>query len=944
MPVVHLVFCSQTSTSQNIDEHLDGSLYCILLLTKSFDHSTAGEVVVVTSDGAEIPGDSPVNPYATAVFGMMSSVKVELPDLKIRCIDVGSKSIAGLYEEVIQGDGKQIVIAVREGLRYGRTIIKAVPNVPVKVKKSGVYVITGGGSGIGLEILKAMACYNSIFIVLGRRRFPPKFTWEFITAESHPDIVNSIKEFLWAEKQGSTVVYYSMDIANAKGLKGLLARVENKFGKIQGVIHGAGVGGGVRVNRHSVETFRQTLLPKIHGTINLFEALDPAELDFFICFSSLNALIGVDRESNYCAANAFLDGFAAMLRQRGIFGFSVRWPFWTETGMGFRMHQGHFENIPSSISITNEEGLQLFQCMLENGYSDLVITKDDPSLIPENLYFVSKDGDHVSTPQITYTSSQNTNRDFFQELEEEITTIWKNVLSKETIDMDDNFFRIGGHSLLGIQVRNQIERQGRVRLEYRDIVDHPTIRQLCKKLRSLSREEEVQFIPTAPASDLYPLSESQRTLWMAWQTQENPTLYNVFLFYESSETIDSAAMKSALYFLMERHEILRTTFIVRDGDPWQTVLAMSEVMVPLERVAAMDEKAYATLLMTAANHSFLLDKGPLFKVWIMDRSGRDSVVFISLHHIIIDGWSSKIFLQELFKCYEACIANTPPQLPPLRIQYKDYSYWENKMLAQPLRVKDRDFWKACLAHGACTLDIPTDFNRNQIRNGRGSIVRFQLKPTTSNGIQLLAAQKGVSKFVVGMSALQLLLYRYTGQDEFYIGSPSSLRTVADLEQQLGYYVNMLPFYCNLSATDTFHSILSKTNELLKRIQDFQFYPFDRMIRDADLKKITGRNYLFDVTFTYDQQESDRSAMGSTGLPSNSKYDLEFNVVETPVGISGYIIYDVELFKKETVAEMAHHFTNLLDIVTLNQPINRITIDNEPSQDPIRDKTVIDFDI
>ncbi|MFM7856186.1 MAG: SDR family NAD(P)-dependent oxidoreductase, partial [Flammeovirgaceae bacterium] len=227
---------------------------------------------------------------------------------------------------------------------------------------------------------------------------PPKFLWRSVTNNSHPEAAETIRRFLEIEQCGSKVLYFSCDVSEHQRLMRIIHYVQNALGPITGIVHAAGVGGKSRLARHSVDSFRETLLPKIHGTIALYELVDRRKLEFFICFSSLNAIVGVDREINYSAANAFLDGFASRLNREGVLGISIRWPFWTETGMGHRLRPFEEVDVVPEIAVTNDEGLRIFKCLLKNGFRDVLITKKPPSAMPGNHYFVSRDVQRARGP------------------------------------------------------------------------------------------------------------------------------------------------------------------------------------------------------------------------------------------------------------------------------------------------------------------------------------------------------------------------------------------------------------------------------------------------------------------------------------------------------------------------------------------------------------------
>ncbi len=943
---------SGNNPTRSLHEDLHQSLFSVMLLVQALEFDLPkSRLIVVTKNGGNINSeDRIVYPTSTSVFGFLAGVKSEWPTLSMKCVDINESTAVQLLIDEMQIADDHLVVALRKSKRYARSFKIAERREPFKLKAGGIYLVSGGSSGIGLQVLKGLAPYKATFIIVGRRSLPPRSLWRYVTEQNDPQLAQTIRDFLWVEGQGSKVFYYSSDVSDDLKIPTILREVKERFGDVNGVMHAAGIGGALRLGRHSVESFEEVLLPKIYGVENLYRHLDALKLDFFICFSSLNAIVGVERESNYCAANAYLDGFSAMLNANGIRASTVRWPFWTETGMGHRLRPYEDSDVEEMISITNDEGLRLLQQILFGGYTDLLISKADPLALPKNVYFVSKGASSkANVPSIKKTRAftETAEDEEYKTLEELLIAIWKRVLSKSNVLATDNFFKIGGHSLLGIQVRNQIERKTGIRLEYRDIMENPSVESLAARLRSLQgdhRPSGNKIVP-APVSELYPVSEGQRTLWAAHYSEDRNSIYNVCLAYHVAIKIEPKVLTNAVRMLIERHEILRTKFAMRDGEIFQKVCSVDEVNVPIEYPTESD----MDYIETGLKLPFMLDSGLLMRIWVVDKGHASTLVVISVHHIAFDGWSAKILMPELIEIYAALVSNRQPDLVPLSIQYKDYAYWEQQRSGEERSAIGKAFWYQYLKSLPAPISLATDFDRPDNRKGAGKIVRFSLSSSSKKGLDRISQAEGVSKFSIGLTLLQLLLYRYTSQQDFFIGVPSTLRQVQDLENQIGYYVSMLPVRCQLKANDNFYDALYRTRDVVNELQAHQSYPLSRVIKDLGITREIGRNHLFDVTYSYEHEVDHGEAASAPVVETvdflavNSRYDLEFNLVEMPNSLSGNVIYDTALFAEETIQEMIIHYRALVEIVTLTQTIDSMPIvGGESKKRSIESE--IDFDI
>ena len=942
--IVHIHFggCSAKGET-SIEDQFAVGLYPLLLLVKAIGRAPGTHSLKVISDCAvAISGmEAAISPSGGAMHGFVAGVRAEMTELSATCIDIDSKENADrmldlLYREILGKEKSRLVVGLRDGRRYQRDWTRPMKREPIPLESGGVYLITGGASGIGLQVLQSISYCKAVLIVTGRRRLPNKRLWPFVTKESHPECHETIRGFIRAEDNGSTVVYYAADVSDTERMSEVFGMIEQKYAPLQGIIHAAGIGGKTRIQRHTVETFRETLLAKAHGAEILYSLADKQTLRFFILFSSYSSFLSAERESNYSAANAFLDSFSARLTQENVTSVTIRWPFWKQTGMGSRMHQYDDVVVDPEMSIGNRQGIDVFDHILRQGYADVIVSKKEPEL----LMGEKPAGKQGEMPRKNIP------------LEEVLAEIWRRVLSREDLRPEDNFFQAGGHSLLGLQMRNQIEKKTGIKLEYRDIAENPTMSRLAARLRALGVKEEGKNapFPRMPQQDKYPLSAGQKGIWLISQKEQKTYLYNICFGYTLYEPVEIGVLHKAVEFLVLRHEILRTKFYW-DGDAiFQRVLPMEEVDTPVEYLTAADSEEMNSVLENARRHELPLDKAPLFRIWLIRRSGGGHVLFISIHHIILDGLSAHIFFSQLLSYYDQVLRTGHAVVPSDVVQYKDYVLWEEQQLSGLAADGHKQFWRQYLNDLPGPLDLPLDNQRNAVRSGNGANYRFSLSGAHAEAIGRLGAAEGGSKFLVCLTLFQILLYRYCGQQDFFIGTASTLRSRPEFEDQLGYYVNMLPLRCNVSGTDTFDTLFQKACQSFKTVQDHQMYPFSRMIGDAGIRQAPGRHYLFDIVFLYEYQlgkkgagENNSSWRELGDLAPSSKYDIEFVLKEKNDGIMGVITYDTDLFREDTIARMASHFVQLADTITLSLTVDRFHFERAPSFSPAAIMENMSFD-
>ncbi|SDO82090.1 HxxPF-repeated domain-containing protein, partial [Pedobacter steynii] len=438
-------------------------------------------------------------------------------------------------------------------------------------------------------------------------------------------------------------------------------------------------------------------------------------------------------------------------------------------------------------------------------------------------------------------------------------------------------------------------------------------------------------IPSVSPADSYLLSSSQRRLWVLSQFEEGNVAYNMRGVHIFEGELDPVGLESSFLSLIARHEILRTVFRGNgEGDPRQYVLTAEELgfhllQQDLRELQDQDLKV-ADLVRGDFECPFDLEKGPLLRAGLYQLADNRWIFTYVMHHIISDGWSMGIWIKELFLFYNAYINSEEDALAPLNIQYKDYAAWQQEQLRGDALLLHQNYWMEQFSGMLPVLELAGEKTRPAVKSYRGGDIRAALPAELSNGLRSLTQEHGATLFMGLLTALNALLYRYTGQEDIIVGSPIAGREHADLEDQIGFYVNTLALRSRFSGKDSYRELLAQTRQVTLAAYEHQVYPFDELVEALDLKRDMSRNPLFDVLIVLQNQTAGTEVMNETASSANkltiknyqggnhevSKFDLTFSFSESGAEINLGIEYNSDVFSRNEVLQLSAHFTQLLE--------------------------------
>ncbi|KEK18741.1 condensation domain-containing protein, partial [Bacillus gaemokensis] len=424
------------------------------------------------------------------------------------------------------------------------------------------------------------------------------------------------------------------------------------------------------------------------------------------------------------------------------------------------------------------------------------------------------------------------------ETEEIVCEIFSELLDVEKISVKDNFFELGGHSLKATRLANRIEAETGKTMSLKEILSNPTVENLAEIMTG-KKAEEYMPIPTAEIKAYYPMSSTQKRIYLLNQIDENSTAYNIPQSLKGTGDIRINDLKAAMQGLINRHEILRSVFVMIDGEPVQKIKETME----LDFTLVEDERTDQKELMDRFIRPFDLSEGPLFRMEVVKRND-GYLLCIDMHHIISDGMSMVTFIKELTTLYNK------ENVKPLTHQYKDYSEWmRNRDLSE-----QKTYWLSQFEEEAPILDMPLDYTRPLQQSFVGASVYELTGKELASKIKAFAEKNKVTEYMVFLSAAMILLGKYSRQEDIVIGSPISARTHKDTENMLGMFVNTLAMRGRPEGQKTYRQFLEEIKESCLHAYENQEYPFEELVEEVVVHRDMSRNPLFDVMLVLQNNE------------------------------------------------------------------------------------------
>ncbi|MBD2771550.1 non-ribosomal peptide synthetase [Iningainema tapete] len=519
-------------------------------------------------------------------------------------------------------------------------------------------------------------------------------------------------------------------------------------------------------------------------------------------------------------------------------------------------------------------------------------------------------------------------------LEEELAKIWSVVLQVEPVGIHDNFFQLGGDSILATQILNRVREAVQVDLSLLVFFQQPTVANIAINITSLlvekTQSEEISDlldIRRIKNRDSAPLSFSQARMYFLDQLEPGNPAYNRPTYVRLKGFLNIAVLEQSLNEIVRRHEILRTTFPVVNGQHVAAIaptLTLTLPILDLSSLSATEREAEAKrIALQEAQQSFNLSQSPLLKAIILRLSEVEHILLLTMHHIIFDGWSQGVLLQELAQIYEAFSMGKPSPLPELPIQYVDFAHWQRQQLQGEIQQSQLAYWKKQLSGSLPVLDLPKDRPRGAVQTFHGAKLVSVLPKDLSESLQALSQQQEVTLFMTLLAAFKILLHRYTGQDDILVGSPVAGRNRIETEKLIGVLINTLVLRTHVHGKLSFRELLAQVREVALQAYAHQDIPFEKLVEELQPERHLNHTPVFQVMFQF--RNFPNEVVEFSGIQIEefkfdreiAQFDLTLDILHTPVGLACQFEYNSDLFDAVTIKRMSGHFQNLLSAIVEN---------------------------
>ncbi|MBD2208314.1 amino acid adenylation domain-containing protein [Nostoc linckia FACHB-104] len=501
------------------------------------------------------------------------------------------------------------------------------------------------------------------------------------------------------------------------------------------------------------------------------------------------------------------------------------------------------------------------------------------------------------------------------------------------LDSSQPLSSLGLDSLKVFELKNRLEVGFGVTISIAELFDGGLVELTSQILEQISSNLASTYLPISKVettTNQHPLTFTQQQLWFINQLQPGTATYNIPVAVHLTEKLNVPALVGSLNEIIQRHDILRTSFELVDGEPIQKVVDFITFNLPEVDLCHLPDEQQQTevqkLFLQEAESSFDFQKAPLLRAKLLHLSA-ESILILNLHHLVGDGWSINLLVQELSVIYQALVAGKPSPLPAMTLQYADFTYWQRNWLQGEIIDKYLAYWQQQLRGNLPILQLPTDRPRPPIQTFKGKQQKFVLSPKLTAALKQLSQQEESTLFMTLLAAFQTLLYRYTGQEDILVGSPIANRNRAELEQLIGCFVNTLVLRTNLEGNPKFREFLGRVRKVAIDAYTHQDLPFEKLVEALQPNRDLSYNPLFQVMFVLQNPASNSIWKTEELETGTAKFDILLSMIDSEEGLTGTLEYNTDLFNADTIARMLGHFQTLLEGVVSypNQSISELPL-------------------
>ncbi|WP_187355112.1 non-ribosomal peptide synthetase [Paenibacillus tengchongensis] len=503
------------------------------------------------------------------------------------------------------------------------------------------------------------------------------------------------------------------------------------------------------------------------------------------------------------------------------------------------------------------------------------------------------------------------------EYELKLQELWMEILQRDSINTRDSFFDLGGHSLKALTLSVRIHSEFHIKITLQDIFDAQNIKNLAKLIQTQKPSVYSEIKPAAP-KDSYHLSFEQKRLFILSQFNKNDISYNLPLILRLNGPLDMHKLEHAFYDLVNRHEILRTYIQFVDGEPMQRI---HHSPVPFTILKWVEHNENIDDIISSFVQPFDTEAYPLYRIGIVQTEYNKYYLLFDIHHLVIDGTSYAILLDELVSLYNGV------QLSPIALQYKDYSEWQRNNMGILNIQKQEEYWLTQFCDEMLPLDLCTDFPRPLHKVTAGKKIRATIDKGLSRNLIYLASSTKTTPFMIFLATYNILLAKYTGREDIVVGSPFSIRSNFQLESAVGMFVNTLALRNRPSFTKSFIEFLAEVKLTTLEAFNNSDYPFEKLVERLHINRDLSKSPLFDTMFVYQNMDFPNLTMEDIEInvlayqSQTSRFDITLTVIPEADDFIIEIEYCTALFEHRTIEKLYSHYIHLLESVTRNPELS-----------------------
>lgn len=837
-------------------------------------------------------------------------------------------------------------------------------------EQKGTYLITGGSSGFGLEVAKWMVKLGARTLVLLSRSGPK--------TESEKSDIEALRE------NNVNVVDARADISSEEDVIRIVEEIKSELPPLKGIIHGAMVLHDAFIRELASEDFEKVLRPKMIGAWLLHQHTRDCQLDYFISFSSVSSMVGAGRQSNYCSGNLFLDALAHHRRSLGLPALTVNWGALLEAGFVSRDQKtAQYLDKIGMKSFTISEALEIFAKILRRDPVQLgaaridwnALSKINPATLrSRTLSLIAEEqaaeeaagGQNMIRPQILEAAPEDRIPIMEAFICEQVAQVFGTSSSK--IDLETPLTQVGLDSLMAIELMNRLESSLGTSLSMSDFLQGPNIKQLAiPLLEKLVLEGDDQrdgadsgigkgdLIEKTDRSEReFPLSYGQRALWFLNRLAPDSSAYNLVFSSVITPAVDIPVMKRAFAALFRRHPMLDVTFSSESGQLLQFLHEGRTIDFREHDSTHLSEDQIKDLLIEHANKPFDLEKGPVIRLELFRTKDDAHVALLCMHHIVSDAWSVVLLMNDLIESYFSIESGGEPQFEELDYHYSDYVQWQNRLLESANISKTLEYWTEALRDVPMVLDLPTDHARPVVQTFNGSTHGFKLSRELTKKVEALASDNNVTLYITLLSAFQILLHRYSNQDDIIVGSPLAGRHHQEFHDLVGYFINPVALRSRVEDDPVFTDYLQHVSKTFFGAFENQEFPMQKLVEHLKVKRDSSRSPIFQVVFSMEKvpgideqgiavfligQGGHEFGVGDLSVKSidlnlrQAQFEITLVVEEAGGNIYGCWQYNRDLFEPETIALLNELYEQILaDLaVNSNKKISEVSFLNKEEE-------------